>query len=177
MRDRCRRSMPPGSPPLVAICRSVGPLLYSGVPACGLIATPTNRDRRRRREPESRRHYRRAGDGELDSSTCQCASSLESSPTSGAICAMHERYSARRWGYVRFHPELPAEAEQLEGFRGPHGMPVERDTRWQPKSLALCRQGEASPETPYRPSRLPGPIMCPSSGRVGSCQTWCRPWA
>src|ERR1022692_4447936 len=44
-------SMPPGSPPLAAVCRGVGPLLYAGVPACGLIATPTNRDRRRRREP------------------------------------------------------------------------------------------------------------------------------
>ena len=46
-------SMPPGSPPLAAICRGVGPLLYAGVPACGLIATPTNRDRRRRREPKA----------------------------------------------------------------------------------------------------------------------------
>ena len=50
---RGANSMPPGSPPLAAVCRGVGPPLYAGVPACGLIATPTNRDRRRRREPKA----------------------------------------------------------------------------------------------------------------------------
>jgi hypothetical protein len=34
--------MPQGSPPLIAICRGVGPLLCTGVPACGVITTPTN---------------------------------------------------------------------------------------------------------------------------------------
>jgi hypothetical protein len=62
-------SMPPGSPPLLAICRGVGPRLYAGVPACGLIATPTNRDRRRRREPEAggnaRRHMSELGNAPI----------------------------------------------------------------------------------------------------------------
>lgn len=45
--------MPTTAPPLIAVCRDVGPQLYTGiVPVCGLIATSTNRDRRRRREPE-----------------------------------------------------------------------------------------------------------------------------
>jgi hypothetical protein len=30
--------------------------------------------------------------------------------------------------------------DQLEGIRGPHGMAIERDTHWQPRSLTQCQQ-------------------------------------